>query len=613
MAQNFDILLSTQHYTRADFTALRAWLNKLTLNQISSLYYTEDDLEALGCQTESQLQVRLEELRDRLIQRATDNNPHLADLLRNARRGGTWSSKLVDYLVHAADQQLGQPKKADPISAWFRPRVANVFRIEGVKTLSELMDLIHVRGFGWWKPIRRIGAGKAAVIESWLGKHHIALGQLPVAEPEKTSESCVVIHPGDTTLVPIERILLPEALDGRHGLNRNRLFCLISARHDRDAIDAYLYKFRDQEKTRRAYQKEIERFLLWCITVRGIPMSSALHEDCETYKDFIKTIPDSWIGPKKTRLKESWRPFAGQLAASSQRYAIQAIRFFFNWLVDVRYLAGNPWATVADPRVSSKILSLDIDKALPNTLWEKLIHQGGILDQLCASADEILQKRYRMRGASAKLSMSAQFRLVRAALLLIGDTGIRREEAAYATRDKLKPIAGSPDLWELDVLGKRNKWRTVFPSMRVIHALEAHWQDRGQDFSFGLAERPLLSPLMSLQTKSGLAKRGQSDQILPEHGFSVDGLYQLVKTALRRIADDDGFDLDNWEREHLKKAAPHAFRHTFGTQAVAREVPLDVVQKVLGHASLQTTTIYVQAEKKRSIDELGKLFRGQQR
>ena len=211
MAQNFDILLSTQHYTRADFTALRAWLNKLTLNQISSLYYTEDDLEALGCQTESQLQVRLEELRDRLIQRATDNNPHLADLLRNARRGGTWSSKLVDYLVHAADQQLGQPKKADPISAWFRPRVANVFRIEGVKTLSELMDLIHVRGFGWWKPIRRIGAGKAAVIESWLGKHHIALGQLPVAEPEKTSESGVVIHPGDTTLVPIERILLPEA------------------------------------------------------------------------------------------------------------------------------------------------------------------------------------------------------------------------------------------------------------------------------------------------------------------------------------------------------------------------------------------------------------------
>ena len=60
---------------------------------------------------------------------------------------------------------------------------------------------------------------------------------------------------------------------------------------------------------------------------------------------------------------------------------------------------------------------------------------------------------------------------------------------------------------------------------------------------------------------------------------------------------------------HLRRAAPHAFRHTFGTLAVAGEVPLDVVQKLLGHASLQTTTIYVQAEKKRNIRELGKFFK----
>lgn len=609
MAQHVDLLLPTQHYTRADFTALRAWLNKLTLHQISSLYYTDDDLAALGCQSESGLQARLEELRDRLIQRAIDSNPHLAELLRNARRGGSWSSKLVDYLVHAAEAQPSPPKKADPLAAWFRPRVAEVFRHEGVKTLGELMTLIQVRGFGWWKPIRRIGAGKAAVIEAWLGKHPGSLGPLPLAEPEKPAASCVVLHPGDTTLVPIERMLLPEVLDGRHGRNRNPLFCLISARHDRDAIDAYLYKFRDQEKTRRAYQKEIERFLLWCITVRGIPLSSALHEDCEAYKDFIGSVPAVWIGPKRPRSDPAWHPFAGQLAAASQRYAIQAIRFFFNWLVDVRYLAGNPWATVADPRVARQIQSLQINKALPNALWAKLICPEGILDQLCATDDMILQKRYRLRGAAAKLSMSAQFRLVRAALLLMGDTGIRREEAAYATRDKLKSIASSPDLWELDVLGKRNKWRTVFPSLRVIHALAAHWQDRGQDFSFGLAERPLLSPLMSLPTSRGLAKLGAGDQGLPERGFSVDGLYRLVKTALRRIAADDDFDLEVAEREHLKQAAPHAFRHTFGTQAVAGDVPLDVVQKVLGHASLQTTTIYVQAEKQRSIDELGKLFK----
>ncbi|MFM0084510.1 site-specific integrase [Paraburkholderia sediminicola] len=57
------------------------------------------------------------------------------------------------------------------------------------------------------------------------------------------------------------------------------------------------------------------------------------------------------------------------------------------------------------------------------------------------------------------------------------------------------------------------------------------------------------------------------------------------------------------ERRQLASTTPHAFRHTFGTQA-AVDVPLDVVQQVLGHASLQTTTIYVQAERKRVRREL---------
>ena len=74
------------------------------------------------------------------------------------------------------------------------------------------------------------------------------------------------------------------------------------------------------------------------------------------------------------------------------------------------------------------------------------------------------------------------------------------------------------------------------------------------------------------------------------------------------MADDTLVGREDWERDHLRRAGPHALRHTFGTQAVASEVPLDVVQKLLGHASLQTTTIYVQAEKQRSIAEMNKFF-----
>ncbi|MCG2578710.1 site-specific integrase [Dechloromonas sp. XY25] len=610
MAQHNEVLLHARHFTRVDFTALRAWLNRLPLHQISALYYHEDDLQVLDCNSDGKLQNRLEELRDRLIERAIDNNAHVAELLRNARRSHAWSGKLVNFLVQAADTQFSKPERNDPVSAWFRPAIARLLRAEGARSLGDLMALIATRGNGWWKPIPRIGAGKAARIVAWLQSQASEIGELTLgADIQPDPASCVVLRPGQTDLAPIERILLPYELDGHEGRNRHSGLCLISARHDRDAIDAYLYKFRAQEKTRRAYQKEIERFLLWCITVRSTPMSAVLQDDCEAYKDFIASIPPNWVGLKRKRHDHGWRPFAGPLSPASQRYAIQAIRLFFNWLVNVRYLGGNPWMTVADPRVATAIHPIQIDKALPEALWSKLIAGGGLIDQLCTTPDEVLRQRYRLRGATAQLSMSAQFRLVRAALLLIGDTGIRREEAAYATRDKLKSLPDTPDLWELDVLGKRNKWRTVFPTKRAVDALRAHWADRGSDFSYGLSELPLLSPLMAPPTQSAQAKHLDEQQQLLERGFSVDGLYQVIKTALRRIATDETFPLDEWERGQLHRAAPHAFRHTFGTHAVASDVPLDVVQKVLGHASLQTTTIYVQAEKKRSIAELGKFLR----
>ena len=94
-----------------------------------------------------------------------------------------------------------------------------------------------------------------------------------------------------------------------------------------------------------------------------------------------------------------------------------------------------------------------------------------------------------------------------------------------------------------------------------------------------------------------------------ESGFCPDGLYQVIKTALTRMADDLSLPLEEWERQFLEKTGPHSFRHTFGSQAVAGDVPLDVTQQMLGHASLQTTTIYVQAEKSRSISEMGKWYR----
>lgn len=614
MAQNIDILVPAPHYTRADFTALRAYLNRLTTAQIAHLYYSEDDLEALGCTDDIRLRQYLETMRDTLVQRAADVNPHAADLLRHARKSHTWSKAAIDFLVRAADQDWTRPKRTDPVSMWFKPRVANPLKAEGASTLAGLLELIHARGYGWWKPIPRIGEGKAQAIVRWLGQHEAALGSLPASarvRPRARTDTDIVLLGPDCAprLVPLERIALVQSLDGSRGINRAPAFCLITARNDLEAIDSYLYKFRAQEKTRRAYQKELERFLLWCVQARRKAMSSVLMEDCEAYKDFLAAPDPAWIGPKAPRLGPDWKPFAGIPAPKSQRYAVQILRTFFTWLVNVRYLGGNPWVTVADPPVARELAPLQLDKALPADLWHRLVGDGGFLDQLGSASLAELQGRYALRGWAADLDLPAQFRLVRAALLLLGDSGLRREEAAFASRAHLKPVPGVPDLWELDVLGKRNKWRTVFLPTRAIAALQAHWADRGLDFDFGLQDIPLLSPLVAPATRLAQQKHTAPNGERKESGFSPDGLYQVVKTALQRIAQDNAWPLEAWERASLLRAAPHAFRHTFGTLAAAQEVPLDVLQKVLGHASLQTTTIYVQAEKRRSIEELGKFFR----
>ena len=43
------------------------------------------------------------------------------------------------------------------------------------------------------------------------------------------------------------------------------------------------------------------------------------------------------------------------------------------------------------------------------------------------------------------------------------------------------------------------------------------------------------------------------------------------------------------------RASPRGLRHSFGVTAIARGIPLNVVQKLLGHASITTTTIYTEA------------------
>lgn len=596
MAQNTTVSPDPVRHTRADFTALRAALNGLPITQIATLYYTEDDLEALSCTTLAALQARLEALRDHLIARASLANPHLAEGLRHARSSARWSKVAMQYLFEAAEFGNAAPQPADPVSAWLKPRVARHLAAEGLTTLGALCAAIETRGPTWWRPIPRLGQGKAAALLRWLQGHAATLGPLTVEGTTlktKRSRTPITLDPNCPILVPLEALHLPQELDGRNGLNRAAHFSLIQARHDLEALESYLVKFRAQPKTHRAYQRELERLLLWAIYERRTALSSLLVEDCEAYKAFLAAPDARWCGPKTARWSVRWKPFEGPLSPSSQRYALLVIRAFFAWLVQVRYLGGNPWVAVGNPVQDQPVLPMKIEQALPESLWVSLSMPDGLLDQS-------------IRQASPPAQVA--LRLAKAALLLIGNTGLRREEAARAHRSHLQPVPGHPGgLWELQVLGKRRKWRTVFLPETVVRALRDHWADREEDFDAG--DGCLLSPLVVPPTPQAARKHAAADTD-GGAGFSADGLYRMLTRALRTVATNPTLPMTEPERTLLASRGVHAFRHTFGTLAAARGLPLDVLQRVLGHTSLQTTTIYVQAERKRSIEEMGKLFDG---
>ncbi|WP_426400807.1 tyrosine-type recombinase/integrase (plasmid) [Ralstonia sp. R-29] len=53
---------------------------------------------------------------------------------------------------------------------------------------------------------------------------------------------------------------------------------------------------------------------------------------------------------------------------------------------------------------------------------------------------------------------------------------------------------------------------------------------------------------------------------------------------------------------------PHAYCHAFGTPSAEADVPVDVMQSYLGHASPATTALYNKAGTRRRQHEIAKLL-----
>ena len=383
------------------------------------------------------------------------------------------------------------------------------------------------------------------------------------------------------TPVPIERLVVDEAVSGHLGSNRSSGHRQISADTDRDALLAWLARSIDSPNTLANSRREAERLWLWALFDAGKPMSSLTHEDLLCYGHFLRDPQpaDRWVmtGRKLPRQHLDWRPFAGPLSPSSARQAMVVINSLFSWLVQAGYLAGNPLA-LARPRQAQS--APRIVRLLEEDLWAQV-----------KSTIQALPF-----GTPREVAAQARARWLFSLLFLCG---LRISEVVgntmggfFSRVDKSGEVR-----WWLEVLGKGNKTRLVPATQELMLELTRY------RLALGLSSLPLeheAMPLLLPVWWQAPASGAKPAFARPE-ALTRSAVHQIVKSVFEQAArhlEAQSPDLAA-RAQRLRAASAHWIRHTAGSSMANQDIDLRHVRDTLGHASISTTNIYLHAEDNR--------------
>ncbi len=261
------------------------------------------------------------------------------------------------------------------------------------------------------------------------------------------------------------------------------------------------------------------------------------------YLDWLSARGVDWRSPARSDL----RAYLGQLglghARSSVAQRLAAIRSFHRFAARAGLSAGDPWGSIATPR---------LPRRLPRVL------EIAEVERLLAVADADLASAPADDGGLGVALALRDRALVETAYA----AGLRVSELAGAAVNTLDLRRG-----ELRVVGKGRKERIGLLGRPARLALRAYLEDG----------RPVL-----LERGTGRQAGPEPAEIFLNHlgdPLGVRGLrYRLER--LRRIA---GLPVG---------VSPHTLRHSFATHLLDGGADLRVVQELLGHESLATTQVY---------------------
>lgn len=342
---------------------------------------------------------------------------------------------------------------------------------------------------------------------------------------------------------------------------------LLHTDNDKQAIDAWVAAKAGSAATVKAYAREATRLLLWLRYERhAATLGRMTLLDCRDYMAFLQHVPPHWISRARAQPgAPGWAPFRGPLSTRSVRQAVTIVVSMFHWLQATGYIGKNPWLLVNQKIGDDKEERVLLSKALSEVATRQVIAY-----------------------CETKLPAAAAQRMV-FIVQFVTSVGLRSAELLSV---KLSDIQHEEEGWVMQVHGKGSKNRIVAIPPSALQALNTYLQARGLgDITCADPAAPVLASLHdTLQ------------------GVGYQALYEHVKSWLSKAID--AADLPASERHRMSQASTHWLRHTFGTRAIAKDVPLDVIQAQMGHASIQTTTaIYGRAPMRRRIDELDRAFR----
>jgi integrase len=496
-----------------------------------------------------------------------------------------WERRALNALATLNGLPDPSPNLEHTIWQWFPENVCSALPFK-VKTLADLVDLLE-----------SIYAGEIALTESlkpslktlsgFFTDHAESLGYQLNKRPPTTA----LPVPLDT-VSPLERVLIPDGMNGEQGSNRSLEPCRIKATHDLDAIKSWLSLKDDNAKTHQAYKKELERLLLWAILERGKAVSSLNTDDCRAYIRFLKTLTTSnsqWVAlqPANKRYGK-WKPFyyrqkkmpPGQepeitdqpqpvLSPKSINYAKTVISSCMEWLVKQNYLKHNNFDGIQTIKFAQTILQTNNRAFTLNQIRKVFAYAQGQIE-----------------------CHPAEFRANRRTLFILKfafSTGLRIHELAAASFGDIECLEDETgEHYFLKVVGKHSKVRKTSLPLMFIEELRDYLKLRNlpSHFDFLPHQAPLIP---SLRDKSG------------RKHLTPAGIHKILSAFFGQMLNDlELVDQDDKRLTgKLRNASAHWLRHSYGSYlANDKQVPLTYIRDELGHSSINTTSLYLNTDAK---------------